>query len=420
MNSRQTVLSAVNHKPADRVPLDLGAAPTTGIAATALYRLKRSLGLIGEGEPVKIVEPFQMLGEVDAPLREALGVDVVGLPPRTNFFGFANDNYKPWRLFDGTPVLVPGQFNTDPDANGDILQYPGGDRSQPPSARMPQGGFYFDAIIRQRPIDDSKLSVEDNLQEFQPLGAADLDYYSRESTRLRSETDCAVMILGPGTALGDVALVPAPWMADPRGIRDVEEWYVSLMIRKDYVAEVYSQQTEIALANLARLWAAVGDNADIIYMSGTDFGTQCAPFLSPQSYRELYLPHHKRMNDWVHANTSWKTFMHSCGSIEPLIDHFIEAGFDILNPVQASAAGMELPGLKSRYGQRITFWGGGADTQQVLPRASADEVRAQVRQRLKILAPGGGFVFNPVHNIQADVPPENLLAMYDEVRKFRL
>ena len=420
MTSRERIIDAIEHRQSDCIPLDLGAAPTTGIAASALYKLKRAMGLIADGEPIKIIEPFQMLGEIDAPLRLELGLDVIGLPAPSNFFGFANTDYKPWRLFDGTPVLVPGLFNTTPDENGDILQYPKGNLASGASARMPNGGFYFDAIIRQKPIDDNNLRVEDNLQEFQPLAADDLQYYAANTARLRRESDCAIMILGPGTALGDIALVPAPWLPDPSGIRDVEEWYVSLIARKDYVAEVYARQTQIAVANLALLWQAVGRNADIIYMSGTDFGTQCAPFLSPDTYRELYLPHHRRMNDWVHSNTTWKTFMHSCGSIEPLIDHFIEAGFDILNPVQASAAGMDLQLLKSRYGGRITFWGGGVDTQQTLPRGTPQEVRQQVRRRLKVLAPGGGFVFNTVHNIQADVPAENLLAMFDEVRNFKL
>ncbi|MBN2581548.1 MAG: methyltransferase, partial [Planctomycetes bacterium] len=154
MNSRERVLAALNHAESDRVPLDLGGGPTSGMAASSVHKLKVALGLCGSDDPVRVSEPFQMLGEIDAPLREALGVDVVSLGGRMNFMGFANEDWKPWRLFDGTPVLVPGKFNTDPEPNGDILQYPEGDKSLEPCARMPRGGFYFDSIVRQPPIDE--------------------------------------------------------------------------------------------------------------------------------------------------------------------------------------------------------------------------------------------------------------------------
>ena len=154
-------------------------------------------------------------------------------------------------------------------------------------------------------------------------------------------------------------------------------------------------------------------------MTGTDFGHQNGPFIGPQAYRDLYQPFHKALNDWIHAHTNWKTFIHSCGSVVALIDDFIDAGFDILNPVQCSAAGMDPQGLKDRFGDRLTFWGGGVDTQHTLPFGTPEEVRDEVRERLRIFGTGGGYVFNPIHNVQVRTPQENLKALYDAVAEFR-
>jgi uroporphyrinogen-III decarboxylase len=154
----------------------------------------------------------------------------------------------------------------------------------------------------------------------------------------------------------------------------------------------------------------------VVCVTGTDFGTQAGPFIAPAAYRDLFLPFHRAVNDWVHAHTSWKTFIHSCGSVIRLLPDFVEAGFDILNPVQLSAAGMDARELKSRFGDRITFWGGGVDTQRTLPFGTPDEVRREVRERVAIFSPGGGFVFNTIHNVQAKVPVENLRALYETVR----
>jgi len=156
----------------------------------------------------------------------------------------------------------------------------------------------------------------------------------------------------------------------------------------------------------------------VVVLSGTDFGTQKGPFCSPATYRDLYKPFHKRLNDWVHDNTIWKTFIHSCGGIDPLIPDMIDAGFDILNPVQCSAEGMEPRDLKSEYGDDLVFWGGGVDTQKTLPFGTPQEVRAEVLSRLEVFAPGGGFVFNTTHNIQPKTPIENLLAMFQALKDF--
>ena len=221
-----------------------------------------------------------------------------------------------------------------------------------------------------------------------------------------------------GTALGDVALVPAPFLKHPRGIRDIQEWYISTALRPDLVKEIFSREVDIALENLAQINSRVGSLIDVVFICGTDFGTQQSPFCSEATFRDLYLPYYKRMNDWIHANTQWKTFKHSCGAIRPLMTAIADAGFDIINPVQCSAAGMEPKALKDEFGGRLTFWGGGIDTQRTLPFGTPYEVREEVLRRCEIFSKNGGFVFNAVHNIQAKTPIANVVAMIDAVHAF--
>jgi hypothetical protein len=419
MNSRERVESALNHQQPDRVPLDLGASAVTGMHASSVYLLRQALKLDPPGTPIKVIEPYQMLGEIQPDLIEALGVDILGLPSPRNLFGFSNENWKAWTLFDGTPVLVPEAFNTVVEADGSILMYPEGDRSAPPSGKMPNGGYYFDTLIRQPPIDEERLDPEDNLQEFGPISDADLDYFKAEAERLFTQTGKAVLSNFGGTAFGDIALVPVPWIKHPRGIRDVAEWYMSTSIRREYVYMVFERQCEIGLANLEKIYQVVGNRVTAVFVTGTDFGAQTASFISPKSYRELFMPFHKAVNDWIHRNTNWKSFIHSCGSVITLIPHFLEANFDILNPVQTSAAGMNPQTLKDRFGDRLTFWGGGVDTQRTLPFGTPQEIQAQVAERMRIFGKGGGFVWNSIHNIQASTPQENLVALYQAVAQYR-
>ena len=419
MNSRQRIDAALNHRQPDRVPLDLGGSAVTGMTVSSVYKLRQALKLDPPGTPVKVPEPYQMLGEIAPDLLDALEVDVVGLGGPKNLFGFESTGWKPWTTFDGTPVLVPEAFNTTPEPNGDILMYPGGDRTAPPSGRMPKGGFYFDTIVRQEPIDDRSLKVEDNLEEFTPVTDDVLQYYAAEIDRLRRESDRAILASFGGLAFGDIAMVPAPWLKRPKGIRDVAEWYMSTVTRFDYVYELFDRQCRIGLENLAKIYDVVGDHVAAVFITGTDFGMQTGPFISPAAYRKLFQPFHRRVNDWVHEHTGWKTFIHSCGSVVALLPDIVDAGFDILNPVQCSAAGMAPATLKQRFGDKLTFWGGGIDTQRTLPFGTPEEIRQQVRDRIAIFSPGGGFVFNAVHNIQANMPVENLLALFDAVKKWR-
>jgi len=418
MTSRERVLCTLDHKQPDMVPLDFGASPVTGLHASLVFRLRRELGL--QEKPIRITDSYQMLGEIDDDLAKALNVDVIKTLDYTSMFGFRLESWKPWTMFDGTPVLVPEGFNTIPGETGDIYNYPEGDLTARPSGRMPKGGLYFDAVVRQDEIDDDNLNVDDNLQEFGKYSEEYLRYTEETIGEAYRCTDKAIVAIPGGTALGDIALVPATQLKNPKGIRDIEEWYISLVIRKDYIKELFDRQTEIALGNLKLYKEAVGDKIAVIYLCGTDLGTQNGPFCSVEAFNELYMPYYKKMTTWIHENTSWKVFKHCCGSIDPLIPSLIESGIDILNPVQCSAANMDPTDLKQKYGDKITFWGGGVDTQKTLPFGTPEQVSQQVRERIRILGAGGGFIFNTIHNAQADVPVENFLAMMEVFEKYRV
>jgi hypothetical protein len=418
MTSRERLQAALEHRNPDKVCVDFGAGSVTGMGAGAVHRLRLAL-LKNPDYRVKVTEPYQMLGEIDEELRQTLGIDVVGVHPRKTMFGFLNENWKPFTMHDGTPVLVPGMFNTTVDEKGGYLIYPEGDTSVPPSARMPKDSYFFDSINRQEPIDEAKLDPMDNCEEFTLLSDEDVAHFKREVTRIYNETEYGVYITLPAAAFGDIALVPGAWMKHPKGIRGVEEWYVSTASRRDYIMKVFEYQCDIAIKNIEILAEALGDMVQVAFVSGTDFGTQRGPFISPKTFRELYMPFYKRINEKIHALTKWKTFIHSCGGIYPLIPLMIDCGFDVLNPVQCSAEGMEARKLKREFGKDLVFWGGGVDTQRTLPFGTPDEVYKEVRERIEIFNEDGGYVFNSIHNVQSNVPTENILAMFQAIRDSR-
>jgi len=415
MTSRERVLAAINHREPDRVAIDLGSSLVTGIMVTAYDKLRRALGM--NDRPITVRDIFQMLAEVEPQVRDRLGVDVVGLFPLYGFFGIPNRDWKPWQTFDGVDVLVPGQFNYRVNEGGDLLISPGGDTSRESSGRMPRDGYYFDVISRQEPIDWDHLDPDEFAEQFGPLSDEELEHYRRTSEDLYRNTDCAIVGgLFPG-GLGDFATVPASELDHPKGVRNIDDWIVAHLTHPQYIKRIFERQCAQGLENLELYRQAVGDRIVGVFISGTDFGTQQGEFMSPSIYRELYKPFHARLNKWVHEHTSWKTIFHCCGSIYNLIPDFIEAGVDVLNPVQCSAANMEPDRLKSEFGDDLVFWGGGVDTQRTLPFGTPEEVKREVADRIRIFAPGGGYVFNPIHNVQAKTPVENLLAMFAATRE---
>ncbi len=415
MDSRTRLLTTLNHRQPDRVCVDFGATAVTGIHVSVVHRLRQRL--LGNGhEPVKVIEPYQMLGEVDHQLRAALGIDVMGLLPRKTMFGTERADWKPFQLFDGTPCLVPGQFNVTPAPEGGWHIYPEGDTGAPPSGHMPEDGYFFDAIIRQEPFEEEKLRPEDNMEEFGLLSDADLAYYRKQKEAIQRQQGSGVIVTIPGTAFGDIALVPAPWLKHPKGIRDVAEWYVSVKARPALVRRIFERQCEIALQNISTLIDLLGDAVQAAFITGTDFGTQRGPFIAVQSYRDQFKPFHRQVNSLIHRRSNWKTFIHSCGSVYQFIPDFIQAGFDILNPVQCSAAQMDAAGLKREFGKDLVFWGGGVDTQKTIAFGAPEQVYREVRERIAIFNEGGGFVFDSIHNIQGNTPIENVEAMFRAIR----
>src|ERR1039457_5340364 len=415
LTSRECVLTALSHRQPDRIPIDFGGTTVTSMHVSCVAGLRDYFGL--EKRLVKAYEPYQRLGIIDEDLKITMGVDVEGVYRSKTSFGFRNRDWKPWRMPDGLEILVSEEFRVTSDANGDILVHPQGDLSAPPSGRMPKDGYFFDGIIRQQPFTEDELNPQDNLEEFKPLTEEDLEQLRQAAAQSR-RSGRAVIMSSVGTALGDIALVPGPALKHPKGIRDVAEWYMSTTSRRDYLHKVFSAQYEIGLENLKRMYQAVGDAVDALFLCGTDFGTQTSAFCSVKTFRELYFPYYEKVNRWIHESTKWKVFKHSCGSVERFIPSFIEAGFDILNPVQCSATGMDPDHLKSAYGDRITFWGGGVDTQHVLPFGTPEEVRKQVLERCRILSRNGGFVFSTIHNVQPRTPVENIVAMLEAVHEF--
>ncbi len=418
LTPRQRLTLTLEHKDPGRVVVDLGSTAITGISANALSRLRDALGL--EKRLVRINEPFQLLGEVEEDLRQALHIDVVGVSNDVTTFGFVNRGWKNWTLPSGLPVLVPEGFNTTVNERGETFIYPQGDMSVPPSGKMPSGGFYFDNITRgESSFDKEDASAREDFKD-------DFGVYTDEQLRRIEDNlnyyynNTQYGIIGGGAlgGFGDFAIIPGPGVKRPRGIRDLTEFMMAHQVMPEYIHELFEMQLEVSLENARLFYQAVGDKVQLMQISGTDFGLQRGPFMSLESYRAFYKPYHKRINDWVHAHTKWKTFYHSCGSVAAFLDDFVEIGVDVLNPVQTTAAGMEEHALKEKYGDKLVFWGGGVNTQHTLPFGTPEEVYDEVMGRLKAFAPGGGYVFNAVHNIQGQTPTENMLAMFRAVEDY--
>lgn len=416
MTSRERVQNALNHNTPDYIPVDFGSTSVTGIHCKVVEALREQYGL--DSHPVRVIEPFQMLGEVESDLQEIIGVDCVPVFGPRNMFDIdethLHEQTTPW----GQKVIIAANIDLTTNEKGDVYVYAGGDCSYTPSSCMPSGCYFLNALERQSSIDEDTLDPADNLEEFGYISEDDLQFY-KNKVEQASVTGKAVVANFGGTALGDIAFVPGMGLKNPKGIRNIAEWYMSTVMRQDFIHAVFEKQTDIAIANYKRLWEAVGDKVDVVFTCGTDFGTQNSQFCSPTTFNELWLPHYKKMNNWIHEHTTWKVFKHTCGAILPIMPGLIEAGFDIINPVQINAKDMDPKVLKSEFGNQVTFWGGGIDTQHILPNATPDEIKQHVLKECEILGTDGGFIFNAVHNIQANAPIQNVVALIDTLRELR-
>ena len=407
MTSRERVLCTVNRRRADRIPIDLGGMKASGIAASAYHRVKQRLGI---HTPTRVADARFMVAEVEDAVRERLYLDVVPLDWSTAFNTVQPDSaWSPRTLFDGTPVLIPPDTRIGEDAAGNwVLLKPDG---TPTSYRMPRNGFYFDdcSFDEAGGIDPTRFKPIMDLPDEQ------LAQFARHARHLRETTDYAMLGWGFGVCFLGMSLITNRGDNVTQG--KPSEWMVMLMTEKDTCHEMMDRSVDASIRCLSQIHQAIGDTCFAWGVAADDSGTQRGEFISPDLWAEMIQPHYKKLCDWIHQHTQMKTFLHSCGSVHNLIPHFIEAGIDILNPVQISAALMEPARLKREFGDKLIFWGGGCDTQSVLPRGTPDEVREHVRANMQVFGLGGGYVFNQVHNIQANVPADNILAMFDEAYK---
>lgn len=412
MTSRERVMAAVNHKQPDYVPLDLGATPSSGISAIAYNRLKKHLGMIGGH--TKIYDVVQQVVYPEQEILDRFGVDVIDIG---RVFNDRDEDWYDVKLADGSTGQYPSWFHPQKQENGDWLVY---DSEHTLIAKMPVGATFFDQTyfpyLEDYPDDYSDLDHQMGKVLWSALvhspwdHAGDENFYQtlrQKVLALREQTDKALMITCGcnlfewGTFLRRMDNFLMDIYADPEHVRELVE---QLMIRH--------------LETLKKVCDSVGDIVDILRF-GDDLGMDTGMFMSQEKYRDLFKPYHTKLNEYVHKHSNMKTFLHSCGSIYPIIGDLIDAGYDILNPVQTSARQMDPGTLKREFGKDITFWGGGCNTRTVLNRSTPEEVYTYTRRMIDIFAPDGGFVFNQEHNIMPDVPPENILAMYRAVADAR-
>ena len=406
MNSRERVLKAVNFEAPDRVPIDLGGMRAAGINAVVYEQMKRRMGI---DTPTKIYDSMQILAEIEPEVLNRLHVDVVPLEASTASWA-AQDASEGVRrtLFCGKDVFFPPGTNILEEPDGSWLLR----RSDGTAyAHMPKDGLYFDFLRKTM----SGLQIDpDAFNPCDTVTDEELELISQRGKYLYENTDKA--ILGWG---GSISLIGLSWMlSDNITQGSLDEWLCMLMTEKETAHEMMGRYVDASISCLKLYHQAVGDYCFAWGVASDDAGTQRGELIAPELFAEMIIPHYKRLCDWVHANTNWKTFLHSCGSIYNYIPLWMDAGVDILNPVQISSANMEPERLKSEFGDKLVFWGGGCDTQKILPLGTREEIREHVKHNIEVFGKGGGFVFTQVHNIQQNVPVENVEAMLEAAYEF--
>jgi uroporphyrinogen decarboxylase len=397
MTSRERVLKSIHHEEPDRLPIDFGGMASTGIMAIAYARLKEHLG-ITSGE-IRVFDMGQQLAEVEPEILSRFGVDVISLG---NSLGEAPEFWKPWKLPNGVDCKIPAGVDLRPDEeNGGWLIWENG----MPMHRMSATSLYFSEAIH--PL--AGLTTVEELQSVpRPIITdEELKFLEMRAKALYENTDFAIMANFGGNIL-----------ETGNSLRGFTRFMMDLGRGGAFVEDLIGGIVETQLKNLSLFLEAVGNYVQIVQF-GDDLGMQDRLLMSRSMYQKFIFPGHQTLFQYVHQNSNCAVFLHSCGSIAPLIPDLITAGVDILNPVQTSAKNMDPRQLKEEFGKQITFWGGGCDTQHVLPFAKPDEIARHVREQIEIFAPGGGFVFNQIHNIQADIAPENIVAMFDTAREYR-
>jgi uroporphyrinogen decarboxylase len=400
MTSRERVLAALEHRETDKVPVDLSGHRSSGIAAVAYPKLRKFLGL--PDRPIRVYDVVQQLAVVDDDVLDRFGVDTIELGR-----GFAQDeqSWRPWTLPDGTACFVPAWTRIEREDKRWVIR----SDSDRILAHMPDGSLYFEQTYFPFLDGDDLDAISDVLGESMwtaiasPPGPVDSRELSEGAKRLRAVTDRAVIGLFGGN-LFEVG----------QFLYRNDQFMMLLAAEPQHAHRFLDKLVEIHLANLERFLATVGEDIDII-LFGDDLGMQTGPMISPKMYCEFFKSQHKLLWNRAKELADVKVMLHCCGGVRELLPHLIEAGLDAINPVQISCSGMDAAELKAEFGSEITFWGGGCDTRDVLPNGSPQEVAEHVKKQVGTFRPGGGFVFQQVHNILANVPPENIAAMLDAV-----
>jgi uroporphyrinogen decarboxylase len=411
MNKRERVMAILDHQPADKIPVDCGAMHSSGISAISYNALKKELQI--QGGETKVYDIPQQLAIPEDWYLERFQVDVIDLAR-----AYANDpkDWKDWGLPDGSSAKLPAWLKIEQQGKDWVCR----DQDDEIIAIMPEGSLYFDQIfwpfLDKHPEDFQDLQSHLDkimwLHCSDPLwkNAKDPDFFStlrQTAKKLYEETDFAIT-----ANYGSLFFELSQWI-----FRN-DEFFIRLITEKEMMEKMLDKLTEIHLEKLEPFIEAVDPYAQVIIF-GDDLGTQNNSMISPDMYREMFFPRHKEIFGFVKKKSSMRTFLHCCGAIYALMPDLIEAGLDIINPVQINAAGMEPDKLKREFGKDLVFWGGGVDTQRTIFNATEEELRKEVKRNSEIFMQDGGFVFSQVHNILAGVPTGNIIAMYDEVNRIR-
>jgi len=411
MTSRERILAAIEHRQPVKVPVDLGATPSSGISAIAYGNLKNHLGL-KQGH-TRVYDVVQQLAQPEDFILDRFGIDAIDVG---RAFNTQDSDWQPTTLMDGQPAQYPAWFCPERQPDGSFVARM---KDGLDIAHMPATGTFYDQTyfpyLDDYPADYRDLDKEMGRILWAALVHSPWDHASdpgfwdtlrERALELRRTSDRALMIV--------IGCNLFEWGTF---LRRIDNFLMDLVAEPEQVERLLDALMERHLAVLEKACRAVGDVADVIRF-GDDLGTNGGPFMSPKTYRQLFKPRHTMLCDYVHKHSKMKTFLHSCGSIRALMPDLIEAGYDVINPMQTTCKGMEAEGLKADFGKDICFWGGGCDTKAILPKGTPAEVKDHVKRRLEILMPGGGFVFNTVHNILPDVPPQNIVAMFEAIHEF--
>jgi len=411
MNPRERILSAILHKPTNRVSIDLGAHGSSGISFMAYHNLITHLGM--QHLSNRVYDVVQQLTQPPMDLLDYFGVDVVDVG---RHFNTTPGYWHKVELMEGIPTEYPFWFKPEKQSDGSWLA---ANKAGEFIGKMPVGATFFDQLIfpwkEGFPEDFSKIGDDMARAVWGGFGFTPYDWMDqpgfwemlREKTLdLRSKTDKA-LLLSVGCNLFENGTF----------LRRIDNFLMDLYLQPEKVHAFLDALMERHMDFLSKVCNAVGDIVDILKF-GDDLGTNSGPFFDVETYRQFFKPRHTELCSFVKKNSTAHTMLHCCGGIYEIIPELIDAGFEVLNPVQISAFNMEPERLKREFGKDIAFWGGGCDTKTILNNASPQQVKDHVRRNVEIFYKGGGFVFNQVHNIMPDVPPENIIAMFEAVHEF--